>query len=325
MKSIVAAAQFAPEYGDFEKGVAKAVTIVEQAAKQDVQLLVFPELWFLGYPYWASMDTRDPVFQQYMALFMAEAGPADDPRLKPVLDAAQKHGMALNIGIHERDGYSLYNTQILIDPHGQLASIHRKLMPTFTERLVHGFGDGSDISAHDFGFGAIGGLMCFEHQMTLARAALCQMGVQIHCAQWPGQGFLSPVIDASMRQLAHENGCFVVSAREVMSVDRLSGTIGYGAEADRWQGVGGASIVAPNATYLAEPVFDDERLVVAELDLSMIPMIKMHLDNAGHYARPDVFQLLWDDRPKPVLKRPEQHGEQHEGQEEMPEDDKNDT
>lgn len=303
MKSIVAAAQYAPEYGDFNKGVVKAVDIIQEAAKQGVQLLVFPELWFLGYPYWASMDTRNPVFQKYQSLFMSEAGPANDPRLKPVVDAAQKHKVALNIGIHERDGYSLYNTQILIDPEGQLSSVHRKLMPTFTERLVHGFGDGSDLSAHDFGFGSIGGLMCFEHQMTLARAALCQIGVQIHCAQWPGQGFLTPLIDASMRQLAHENGCFVVSAREVMSADRLSGSIGYGDDVDRWQGVGGASIIAPNATYLAEPVFDEECLVVSEIDLSMIQMIKLHLDNAGHYARPDVFQLRWHDRPKPVLDR----------------------
>lgn len=303
MKVTVAAAQCAPEYGDFEKGIKKAISWVKQAAKEDVQLLVFPELWFLGYPYWASMGTRDPAFQYWLRHFLSEAGPARDPRLKPLLDVARQKKIALSFSVHEKDGGSLYNTQILTNPKGELVSIHRKLIPTNTERLIHGRGDGSDIDVHDFGFGKITGLLCFEHQMTLARAAITGLRTQIHCAQWPGQGFLNPIIDASIRQLAHEAGCFVISARETMSADLLPKASQAGEDKSRWDGVGGSSIAGPNAIYVSEPQHGGEKLVVAELDLMQIMQTKYLVDNVGHYARPDVFQLNWDDRPKPPIKR----------------------
>ncbi|MDG1907102.1 MAG: nitrilase-related carbon-nitrogen hydrolase, partial [Arenicella sp.] len=196
------------------------------------------------------------------------------------------------------------NTQLLYSPDGSLANAHRKLIPTNTEKLVWGQGDGSDLAAVDMGFGKVGGLICFEHQMTLARYAMCSLGEQIHCGQWPGHAHVTPMIDASMRQLAHENGCFVVSAREVMSVDRLpKGAPDAGDDSDRWYGVGGSAIIAPNATNIATAPEDEEVLLTAEIDLSMIDMIKYHIDNVGHYSRPDVFQLFWDDNPKPPVLR----------------------
>jgi nitrilase len=302
MKTTVAIAQFAPEYGNFEKGVKKAVKIIKEASKEGVRLLVFPELWFLGYPYWASMGTRNPVFHAWLNHFLAEAGGVDDPRLNPVLRAARQHKMAISFSIHEQQGGSLYNTLLLCDPSGKIVTSHRKLVPTNTERLIHGRGDGSDMSVHDFGFGRISGLLCFEHQMTLVRAAIGSLQPQIHCAQWPGQAFIGPIIDASMRQFAHENGCFVLSAREVMSADRLpSKNPGVGDDETRWDGVGGSSIAGPFANYLVEPAGDAERLLVAELDLDMIKPVKYLIDNQGHYARPDVFQLTWNDLPKPIV------------------------
>ena len=300
MKTVVCAAQFAPELVNFDAGVKKAVRIIDDAAKEGAQLVVFPEAWILGYTYWASIGTRDPVFHWFLKKLRQETGPVDDERLRPIADAAARGRIAVSIGIHERDGATLYLTQLLFGPDGTLANAHRKLVPTNTERLIWGCGDGSDMKAHDFGFGKINGLMCFEHQMTLARYALASTGEQIHCAAWPGHGFITPVIDASNRQLAHENGCFVISAREVMSAELLpKDAPGDGGDPDRWSGVGGSSIIAPTATYIAEPVHNDERLIVGELDFSLIEQVKYHFDGVGHYARPDVFQLKWDDRPKP--------------------------
>ncbi len=302
MKVIVAAAQFAPELVNFDACVKKAVMIIDDAGRAGARLVVFPEAWILGYTYWASIGTRDPVFHWFLKKLHSEAGPSDDPRLKPVADAAARNKIAVSIGIHERAGASLYLTQLLFAPDGMLANAHRKLTPTNTERLVWGQGDGSDMKAHDFGFGRINGLMCFEHQMTLARYALQSTGEQIHCAAWPGHAFITPVIDASMRQLAHENGCFVVSAREVMSADRLpKDAPGQGGDPDRWRGVGGSSIIAPNATYVVPPEEEKEMLVVGEIDLAMIGQIKYYFDGVGHYSRPDVFQLRWNDQPKPPV------------------------
>lgn len=304
MKTIVAIAQFAPEYGDFAKGVKKAVAIIKQAAKQNVRLLVFPELWFLGYPYWASMGTRNPVYQGWLKHFLTQAGGVDDPRLAPLFRAARQHKMAISFSIHEASGGSLYNTLMLADPSGKLVNTHRKLIPTNTERLIHGRGDGSDMSAHDFGFGRISGLLCFEHQMTLVRAAIGSLNPQIHCAQWPGQAFLGPIIDASIRQFANENGCFVISAREVMAAEHVPAkSPGIGEDPSRWDGVGGSAISAPSASYVVEPLFGQEQLLVAEIDLDSITPVKYLLDNNGHYARPDVFQLHWDNLPKKSVRR----------------------
>ena len=135
MKVVVSAAQFAPETMSLEKAVNKAVDIIAQAAKEQSQLVVFPETWLLGYPYWASMGTRDPLFRAYMVNLMQQAGPVNDPRLLPISKAAEKHKTAVVIGIHEQDGGSLYNTQLIYGPDGNLENAHRKLMPTNTEIL----------------------------------------------------------------------------------------------------------------------------------------------------------------------------------------------
>lgn len=182
-KVIVSAAQFSPELTDLNRAVAKACDIIACAARDDSRLVVFPETWLLGYPYWASMDTRDPLFGAWFRLLQSQAGGVDDPRLRPIAEAASKHKITVVIAIHEKDGGSLFNTQLTFGPDGVLANTHRKLVPTFTERLVWGNGDGSDLKASDFGFGRIGGLICFEHQMPLARFAVGSLGVQIHCGQ----------------------------------------------------------------------------------------------------------------------------------------------
>ena len=175
-------------------------------------------------------------------------------------------------------------------------------MPTLNERMVWGMGDGSDLDAHDTDIGKIGGLMCFEHQMALARYALNGLGVQIHAASWPGYGFITPIIDACNRQLAFENACFVVSAREVMTQSAISSSMPLSrCDPSLYEMTGGSAIIGPDGAYIVAPVFNQETIIYADIDLTLIARTKTWFDATGHYARPDIFQLRWDRRPKPPI------------------------
>ena len=191
---------------------------------------------------------------------------------------------------------------LYIGADGKILGKHRKLIPTQAERLVWGRGDGSDLDVYETPVGRLGGLNCFEHQMAPARIALSSMNMQVHAAAWPGHAFLNDVIDASTRHLAHENACFVIVAREVMSPDRVPDHMPMSEEAaGHWHGHGGSAIIAPGGQYLVAPVFDEETIVTAEIDLADIAVNKWFFDGTGHYSRPDVFQMRWDKRPKPPV------------------------
>ena len=137
--------------------------------------------------------------------------------------------------------------------------------------------------------------------MALARYACCSLGVQVHAALWPGHGFLDAVIDASIRNLSVENACFVISAREVMSVDRLAPGVPHLDRPELWSAHGGSAIVAPGGEYLAGPTFDTETIITAEINLESRLDTKWWVNGTGNYARSDVFQLLWDKRPRPPV------------------------
>ncbi|MFN5243468.1 MAG: nitrilase-related carbon-nitrogen hydrolase, partial [Novosphingobium sp.] len=220
-KLIAAAVQWAPEVLDLERGLLRARDAMAEAASNGAQIAVFPETWLLGYPYWASISVRDPRFTEARRRLQQLALTRDGEAMRSLQKAAADAGIAVVMGLHERAGGSIYNVAAYISADGQLLNLHRKLMPTNTERLVWGQGDGSDMQSVEMSGAKVNGLICFEHQMTLARHALAIKGVQVHAALWPGHAFINGVIDASTRHIAHENGCFVVAAREVMSIDRL--------------------------------------------------------------------------------------------------------
>ncbi len=296
----VAAAQIAPAYHDLPAATSLALGTIAQAAGEGVQLLVFPETWLCGYPYWASLRISSPEFAACRRAFQRSAVEIPGPEIDALCAAAKKHGIAVIIGVNEKSGGSVYNTQVFIDSSGQLTGRHRKLVPTATERLVHGQGDGSDLLAHEMCGAHVSGLICFEHQMAPARYLMNNHGVQVHASAWPGHRFLDPIIDASCRQLAHENACFVIVAREIMSVSRLPDDFpDPGGVAARWEMRGGSSIIAPDGSYVVEPVYEEETLVSATIDLERIPDAKWLVDGVGHYARPDVFQLHWQRSPRP--------------------------
>ena len=298
----VAAAQIAPAYHDLPAATARAVETIAKAAQQGVQLLVFPETWLSGYPYWASLPISSPEFAACRRAFQRSAVEIPGPEIDTLCAAAAKHQIGVVMGANERSGGSIYNVQLFINAQGELLGHHRKLVPTATERLVHGWGDGADLLAHDLCVARVSGLICFEHQMAPARYLLNDHGVQIHAAAWPGHRFLDPIIDASCRQLAHENGCFVVVAREVMSRSRLPDAFpNPGGNPARWEMRGGSSIIGPDGAYIEGPVFEQETLVCATIDLERIQDAKWLIDGVGHYARPDVFQLRWQRHPRPKV------------------------
>jgi nitrilase len=296
---IAAAVQWAPEVLDLERGLLRARDAIAEAARNGAQIAVFPETWLLGYPYWASISVRDPRFTEARRRLQQLALTRDGEAMRSLQKAAADARIGVVMGMHERDGGSIYNVAAYISSDGELINLHRKLMPTNTERLVWGQGDGSDMQSVEMAGAKTNGLICFEHQMTLARHALAIKGVQVHAALWPGHAFINGIIDASTRNIAHENGCFVIVAREVMSVDRLGKHLpDFRDEPERWEGNGGSAIIAPNGSYLIDPLFDVETILYHELDFARIDDANWLFDGVGHYARPDVFQLRWDESSK---------------------------
>lgn len=305
-----AVVQWAPCVHDAVAGAEKAALAIAEAASKGARLVVFPELWLQGYPYWASDSMRDPGFQGFREAVFASGICLQGPEVGVIRAAAAEHACTVVMGAHERVGGSLYNTIFYIGSDGNLIGSHRKLMPTTSERLVHGMGDGSDLAVYETDVGKLSGLICFEHHMPLARYALCDLGVEVLASQWPGHAFLDTMIDAATRQFAMENASFVLVAREVFGPENIV----EGMPAQRQSGAfgrthGGSAIIAPGGHYIVEPVFDAETIITAEIDLGQIPFNKWWIDGTGHYSRPDVFQLVWDKRPKPAVRIIEAEGD----------------
>ena len=201
--------------------------------------------------------------------------------------------------MHERDGATLYNTTIYFEPNGNY-KIHRKLTPTYTERLIWGMGDGSTLNVLETPYGVLGGLICWEHWMPLARAAMHSKHEIIHTAQYPTVHERHQI---ASRQYAFEGQCFVLASGCVLTKkDALEGfeslETGDKEAFDLLESMrneklqrGGSTIIAPDISYVAEPVFDQPGIVYGELDLSLATQGNLLLDTNGHYSRPDVFKL----------------------------------
>ena len=304
----VAVVQWARSVHDSRLGAERAVTAIGEAAGKGASLVVFPEVWLQGYPYWAGIGVQEPEFHAFRQKYFESGVAVPGPELDQIREAAARHKSVVVMSLTERAGGTLYCTAVYIGADGRLLGRHRKLMPTLTERLVWGMGDGSDLEAYDTDLGRVSGLLCFEHHMSPARYALGSLGVELHAAMWPGYPWLNRSVDACTRQLAFENGCYVLVAREVMNPDRLApGMPEPIKSASSFMQTGGSAIIAPNGEYVVEPVFDQEQILVAELDPSVVGLQKWFFDGAGHYTRPDVFQMLWHRQPKPaVISQPSQ-------------------
>ena len=298
---IAAAVQWAPAYCDLRAGVGRAIEAIDEAAREGASLIVMPEAWLPGYPYWCTEQRPNRAVSALYRELVENGVEVPGPVTDALGEAAARANATVAIGVTERAGGTLYNTLCYIGPDGDLLGAHRKLVPTLSERTVWGMGDGSDLDAYDTPAGRVGGLICYEHFMAPARYALAGLGVEVHASVWPGYPFLHANVDAATRMLAVENACAVVVAREVMSADRLPAGTPFAEHPRMWEMNGGSAIIAPGGKYLAEPVYDDETILYAEIDPADLVEAKRWIDGVGHYSRPDVFRLHWDRSPKPPI------------------------
>ena len=238
MTYLAAAVQRAPGL-TLEDGVDKAVAAIEEAGREGASLIVFPETWIPSYPYYHGQSTNRQAFSALYQRTFENSIAIPGPEWNRIAQAAADAQAHVTIGVNEREprAGTIYNTLAYIAPDGSLLGKHRKLVPTLTERLVWGYGDGSDLDVYDTEVGRLGGLICYEHQMAPARYALSTLGIQVHASVWPGWEQLHPVIDAATRHLAYENACYVIVARETMSPELLPAGTPLGEE-PFWHAVG---------------------------------------------------------------------------------------
>ena len=298
----VAAVQRAPAYLDRRGTVQIVVDTIREAADLDVELIAFPETFVPGYPVWTDFTHASwfehPRQQAAYSMYLDAAVDVAGGDLDPVVETSRRCGVFVYLGIAERapSGGSVYCTLAAIDPARGVVSTHRKLKPTFGERLVWADGDGRGLVTHDVGGITVSGLNCWENWMPLARAALYAQGTEVHVATWPGSPATSHDVS---RFVAREGRVFVVSSGAVLQARHLPDDFPLRDEmlaaGDRYNS-GGAIIVAPDGSVLAEAPPHEECLITADLDLALGREQRHNFDPAGHYSRPDVFDLRVDRR-----------------------------
>lgn len=298
-----AAIQLAPDLDEGASTVRRMVEALATAAGDGVELAVFPETFVPYYPYFSFVESPFQSGREHLRLY-EEAATIPGPLLEPLFEAAARHAMVLCVGVNERDGGTLYNTQLLIDSDGSLRLHRRKITPSFHERMIWGRGDGSGLRAVDTAVGRVGALACWEHYNPLARYALMADREQIHCAQFPGSmvgEIFSQQIEATIRHHALESGCFVVNATGWLTEAQRARITSDPLQQEALSGGCFSAIVAPDGSFVGEPLTEGEGMVVGDLDFTRITKRKRMLDSVGHYSRPDLFSVRLHNQPQPVL------------------------
>ncbi|HEV8242207.1 MAG TPA: carbon-nitrogen hydrolase family protein [Thermoanaerobaculia bacterium] len=307
---VVAAVQAAPVFLRREATVEKACELIATAAREGARLIVFPEAFVPTYPLWVwhvpAGETK--VLRALYAELLDEAVTVPGPAIDRLSEAARAARAAVAIGVNERNveasGTSLYNTLLLFDEQGQLRARHRKLVPTAGERLVYAPGDGSTLAVHDLGFARVSGLVCWENYMPLARYALYAWGAEVHLAPtWDrGEPWLS-----TLRHIAKEGRVYVVGSccavrrEDVLDVHGHLHDLAKWLPQGTWLNPGDSAIVDPDGKLLAGPAREQETILYAECDPRAVRGPRYQLDVAGHYARPDIFELRVRRRPRPLV------------------------
>ena len=305
----IAAVQACPVYLDRERTLDKACRLIEEAGRGGANIVVFPEAFVPGYPVWVwfvppghTADLREAYVELH-----ANALTIPSPSTERLCVAARSARVAVAIGVNERNAEAsdstLFNTLLYVGPDGAILGKHRKLIPTGGERLVWGCGDGSDLEVYDLPFGRVSGLICWENYMPLARYALAAWGAQIHVAPtWDrGEPWLS-----TMRHVAKEGRAVVIGCCQAVRKDDIPDDLSFKAKylsgLEGWVNPGGSVIVDPDGKLIAGPATELETILYADVRQEQLVGPRWQLDIAGHYARPDVFELIVHRRPTPVIR-----------------------
>ena len=302
----VGAAQISPRFFDKQQTLEKTCHYIEEGGKLGLDLLVFPEVYFCGYPFWrGSVSVRQST--ELAAQMIHSAIRWDGAEARQMAEVARRASVNCVIGCNElsdRPGsLTIYNSLIVISRDGSILGRHRKLVPTHSERVYWGMGDASDIRVFDLDIGKVGATICYEHHMTLLRAALAIKGEEIHCALWPGwwtvekhlgakSARVEPGtcdIESAMRQHAIENQVFVVSSSWYLKPEDIPPELRDIMKFNL--AIGGSCVINPAGLTVAGPVFERETIVHTEIDLSERELAKVYLDGVGHYSRPDLLTL----------------------------------
>lgn len=296
----------APVVLDKARTIEKAVGIIRQAAEKGVNLLVFPETFIPAYPAWAWRLRPGGDFglcEELHSRLFDNSVDLEGDDLDPLRAAASEHAMTIVMGMNEREGRfsrgTLYNAFVIIGPDGSILNHHRKLMPTNPERTIHGMGDARGLKVVDTPCGRLGGLICWENFMPLARYGLYAQGVEIYVAPTydQGDGWVG-----SMQHIAREGRCWVLSAGTLLRGSDFPADFPGKAQLfpddEEWVNPGGSVVVAPGGEIVAGPHCREEGILTCELDPARSAHAKRSLDVAGHYARPDIFELEIDRDPQ---------------------------
>ena len=305
----VAVVQTAAIPFDLDATVEHVCSMTVDAAKQGAQLVLFPEAYVGGYPRGLTFGTavggRSEAGRRTWERYWATSIEVPGPEVDRMREAAAGAGVYLCVGVVERDstysGGTLFCTLLYIGADGSLLGKHRKLKPTAAERLIWGEGDGSTLTVIETPFGKVGGLICWENYMPLARMAMYGKGVEI---------YLAPTADSrerwlsTLQHIALEGRCFVLGCNQYVRRDMYPADLETKSDLEDWPETlsrGGSAIYSPLGECLAGPLWDQEGMLIADLDMSAVPRSKFDFDVTGHYARPDVFRLDIDESPKPPV------------------------
>lgn len=296
----VGLAQIAPVWLDRAGTMSKILDQVQAAGEAGCHLVAFGEGLLPGYPFWIER-TNGAIFNSQIqkeihAHYMDQAVQIEAGHLDPLCDAAKKFGVSVALGCIERPldrgGHSLYASLVFIDADGAIQSVHRKLMPTYEERLTWSPGDGHGLRVHPLGAFTVGALNCWENWMPLARAALYGQGEDLHVATWPGGAHNTR---DNTRFVAMESRSYVLSVSGLMRASdfptdtpHLSSIIANG---EKVFADGGSCIAGPDGQWVVEPFVGEEKLIVATLDHRRVREERQNFDPSGHYSRPDVLRL----------------------------------
>ncbi len=311
-KFIIAAIQASPVFMDLDATIEKACDLIKKAAKKGADLVVFPEVFVPGYPDWIwHIPPGDMALNQDLYAKLLEqsviVGSTETDRL---CKAAKEAGIYVVIGINEKNsqasGGSINNTLLFIDTEGNLFGHHQKLIPTAPERTIWGYGDASTVTVYDTDLCKVGGLICWENYMPLVRYALYAEGIEVYLAPTYDEG---QTWNASMRHIAKEGRCFVSGCCMVLKkkdvLKKLPELEPYYRSVGEYINKGNSVIVDPNGEAMAGPLHAKEGILLAEADLHMLRASKWNLDVAGHYARPDAFELTVRKRAAPIIREKE--------------------